>query len=455
MRTIFVRPQMTSLKVAPSVDLLKKEEEKPKDLQLIYEQNDLFGTYRPTITPMKPLELLPNIPQPPAPKILRRQPSAPIQFLEPLPIKITGIIASSNETKSQVTVMNNSTRRSETYHVGDKIVDANIVRIFPNKILIVRSNGQQETIFIYPSDAQDEIKNLQDTSWSDVIEVTGNGKYRINPAEFAHRISSLAEFIDLLDLATVTKSGRSAGLQVGRMKPQSIGYAAGFMPGDLITKVQNIDPTTTKNRMKLYNEIIKLPLKSQIKVQFLRRGQLITNTYTLFGLGVLEETEPKVPEVPEVKALTPPVSVPPTPQLPAPSGPPAPQELPQKLPVAAGPAPAPQRPAVSAQIAPPSAPAAQPKIQPTAVPTVTAAPAPAAPALPVAPPTSGKAAVPTTTPAEKPSQPAPAAQIAQPPTAPQPAPSAQSITTALQKQDFDAMRQFGGKPPSAVTAPSK
>ena len=115
---------------------MKKEGPKPQDLRLIYETNDLFSTYKPVVIPEIEKERLPSLPLPPAPKPVITQQPPPIQFLDPLPIKITGIIASSNEAKSQVSIMNNNTNKTDSYTMGDKLFDAYIIRIFPRKIVI-------------------------------------------------------------------------------------------------------------------------------------------------------------------------------------------------------------------------------------------------------------------------------------------------------------------------------
>lgn len=302
-------PRIPSIKIMPRLETVKKEGPKPKDLRLIYEENDLFGTFKPAFIPERVPEAVPSLPRPPAPKPVITQQPPPIQFLEPLPIKITGIIASSNEAKSQVSIMNNNTRKTDSYNVGDKLFDAYIIRIFPRKIIIIRSNGQQETLFMFQSDAAAEIKNLTDASWDDVVQRQTDYSYLVNPSAFGSRIASLAQFIDAADITTAFKNGESIGLRIGKMDMRSIGYALGFMPGDTIIKIQDLAPTTTKNRLKLYNQLVQSDLGTRVKVSFMRRGQLLTNEYTLFNLSQTEAT---------ISALPLPVSAhePPVPPLP-------------------------------------------------------------------------------------------------------------------------------------------
>lgn len=295
-KNITQRPRIGSIKVMPRPEVIKKEVLKPKDLRVIYEENDLFGTFKQAIIPEKAPEVIPQLPKPPAPKPVITPQPPPIQFLEPLPIKITGIIASSNEAKSQVSIMNNNTKKTESYRVGDKLFDAYIIRIFPKKIIIIRSNGQQETLFMFAPDAQAEIKSLQDPAWHEVIQRQTDYTYLVNPSTLASRLSSLAEFIDMVDITTAFKKGHSVGIRIGRMDSKSIGYALGFMPGDIITKIQEIAPTTTKNRLQIYTNLTQAEIGTKITVEFSRRGQPLTNEYTLFSL----------PDTTELTSFTPP-----------------------------------------------------------------------------------------------------------------------------------------------------
>lgn len=284
-------PTHTSLKVPATAEPPKRESAKPQDTQFIYER-DPFATYRPAETIPKPAEALPSLPQPPAPKPVVMQPKPIVQFLEPLPIKITGIIYSSNEAKSQVTLINTNTKKSETHKVGDKIFDAYIIRIFSKKIILIRSNGQQETLYMYPTDAQAEIKVLQETSWSDVVQKQSDTAYLVNPKTFIARIGNLAHLIEMLDLTTAFRQGESIGCRIGKMDTKSLGYALGFLPNDIITSIQGIKPISTTNRITIYNTLAELSLGDRISVELLRRGAPLTYTYTLYAINEAPELPP-------------------------------------------------------------------------------------------------------------------------------------------------------------------
>lgn len=282
--SIVEKPRMASLDGASKSAAIKRVEQKTPDIKSIYEDRDLFGTYKPASFPQKVTEQLPVIPPPPVPKPIVTPETPPIVFLEPLPITINGIISSSDETKSQVTVVNNNTKKSESHRLGDKIFDAYIIRIFPKKIIIIRSNGQQETLFMYPVDAQKEIDNLKDVSWDDVVQKQSESVFLVNPKTFAERITSLAQFIERLDITTALKQDKSVGVRIGNIDPKSIGAALGLTTGDAIIKINGKAPSTTDARLAIYDELLAAPLGATIKVHIARKGQLLLHSYILNDL---------------------------------------------------------------------------------------------------------------------------------------------------------------------------
>lgn len=296
MSSLFVAPKAPPIKVTALPEAGKKEEAPPRDLSVIYEEHDLFGTYRPAITPIKSIDLLPAIPTPPMRIQVRMKPKQALQFLKPLPLKISGIIASNNEMKSQVSFVNTNTGKTESFKVGDKVLDAYILRILPKKVLVIRSNGQQETIYVYSNEAREDTHKMQDASWSDVIQQQSERSFLVNPTAFSSRVHSLAGLIEMLDLTTASRAGKPLGVRIGKMKKTSLGFASGFQSGDIITKILTTAPVSTAERMAIFNEIAALELGAKIPVQFMRNNTLYTNTYTLFNLAdptaALEDESP-------------------------------------------------------------------------------------------------------------------------------------------------------------------
>lgn len=266
------RIQPTKVKV-----ITKEERPGIKDLKLI-EDNDLFGTYKIEIEKPEIIKV-PSIPEPPSPKPIAESQEPQVQFLDPLPIKISGIISSPNENKSQITLVNTKTNESNSYKVGDKLLDAYILRILPRKVIVIRSNGQQDTIFMYQEDAEKEIQELKETSWKEVVQKLSDTEFIINKENFVEKVESIANFIDMLDVTTAFKKGISIGCQIGNLDEKSIGPSLGLMTGDIILNISDIAPTNTENRINIYNKISTIKSNQTIKLEILRENKKLNYNY--------------------------------------------------------------------------------------------------------------------------------------------------------------------------------
>ena len=264
------------------------------NLVRIYER-DLFNTYIKPTAPIIEDPLTKLLPQPPLPLPLPKpQPQNP-QFLPPLEITLKGIIYTNNDKENRAIIADNKTNQEELYKVGDKVGDADLIRIGKNKIFLIRANGQQETIFITAADAQKDPIYTRDSAWTPVIQQVDNTQYIVDPKAFVRRITNLAQLIDMLDMTTAFEKGRSVGCRVGRMNPQSIGPSMGLQSGDIIVSINGIHTTTTKDRVAIYNQIKDLTSGGTINVTLLRNNTELELSYVLQKIAKDEAQE--VPQV--------------------------------------------------------------------------------------------------------------------------------------------------------------
>ncbi len=233
-------PKRTKMEPTGIIQPSKKESAKV-DITRIY-TNDLFNTYVKPVEVEKAPEptIIQPIPLPPEPKSFVEEKPLPPSFLEALPLKLKGVILSNDEKISQAIIANTKTLEEKLYSNGDKIEDSYVLRILPNKVILIRSNGQQESIFINPLSAKAEMNILQSDSWAATVQPISDYEYIVDPKEFVGHIAHLAQFIDTLDLTTVFKKGESIGCRIGRIGSQSIGSAFKINLGNIILSINNI-----------------------------------------------------------------------------------------------------------------------------------------------------------------------------------------------------------------------
>lgn len=251
----------------------------------IYETNDLFGTYVSTVPVLAKGVAqfeVPSIPLPPA-LIPLQIPveKAPI-FSVPLAITLKGVIYVHDDSEKSVAIIQFKDSKSENnYNVGQRIHDAQILKILPNRIIIVRDNGQQETLYLRQQDlevdfAQDSQKGLEG-----LVIRESNGKIYISLDVFLKQISSLGLFIDMLEIRTVYQKGKSVGCRIGKATSDSLGGKLGFRKDDLIKKIDSIAIVDLHSRIDVYDHVCAKKVGDEISVELERNGQLVTMTFVL------------------------------------------------------------------------------------------------------------------------------------------------------------------------------
>jgi len=280
----------------------KKDQKLDINIRKIYE-DDLFGTYKKELKPVKH-DFTAPFPEPPPPQKTSIAAISAPKFLDPLDITLKGIVViSTNDTKNRAIIEDNKTKREDMYKVGNVIEDAQLIRIFRNKVIFLRSNGQQEVLYLREQDAKFDPAFAIIDGWDNVIQKTNENNYLIDPKEFTFRVTNLAQFIDMLGLTSAYQKGKSIGCQVGNLGVESLGVYLGLQTGDIILTINDIPAFNTPNRLEIYNNILALQLDGIIKVELLRNRQEKIFNYTLqeFGTNTPEEhTKKAAPQVPSV-----------------------------------------------------------------------------------------------------------------------------------------------------------
>lgn len=256
-----------------------KEQNLAINIRHIYE-NDLFGTYVKEVPKEKIIEPLEPVPSPPVPqKIIIPEPPKPT-FLEPLNISLKGIIiVGFDEQKNSVLIADNKTDQEVSYKIGDTIQDAQVIRIFSNKVILLRNNGQQEVLYLHENDAKLDPLFTSVEGWHTVVHREDAVHFTVYPSSFIKRIENLPQFIEYLLLTTAYQKGEPVGARIGAIDMNSIGAYLGFAPGDILLSVNDILTTTVQNRVTIYNQIVDGNLPKNITVTVLRGNRTINLFY--------------------------------------------------------------------------------------------------------------------------------------------------------------------------------
>lgn len=261
---------------------------------LIYE-HDLFGTIVKPVEKTEEEVVEKTITIPPLPTMISAKPHARTmpEFLPPLQLKLRGVVFNTNSLYSRAIVINTKTNAENLYRIGDKIEDATLVHIGKKKVVFVRPNGQQETLFISEDDAQKDPLYQGDRVWGTIIIPLNATTFRIDGTKFKKHIISVAQLLDQLDITPALDEGKNIGCQVGKLAQNSIGTHIGLKNGDVITSINGTKPTSTKNRVAIFKAIKQAGANQKITVEIIRGKSPIELNYIVQPVTDEDEEEIK------------------------------------------------------------------------------------------------------------------------------------------------------------------
>lgn len=261
------------VKTAPSIDITQ-----------IYE-NDLFNTYQKTVQPIAQPDYSHPMPQIPTQSTI----SAPEQknqpLLEPLNIKLKGVIILNDASNNIAIIADAKSSEQKNYKVGDLIEDAQLIRILPNRIILIRSNGQQEVLYLNEKDIEKSpVTQSEKAHWVTIVKKIHDELFLLDPEMFGLVVRNIAQLIDLLDLTTLYKAGKSVGCRVGNITHDSLGTAMGFEPFDVITSIDTMPVNETEQRQTVYQKLLEKKEGQTVVIEILRNNAPLSFSYQLHDL---------------------------------------------------------------------------------------------------------------------------------------------------------------------------
>lgn len=298
--SVFIKKEAPIVKIAPLPITVFDIEEKPIskiNFEKIY-KNDLFDTYEER--PEFPVSLITPIPEPKIPMAITMPPTKKPELLEPLKVTLKGILFSTGESNKSIALIEDETKKEQSYCLGEQIKDSQVIRIAKDRIVILRNNGQQEALFLRK---EDNLLNLpKENRWAEIIKKIDENTFHINPSKFTEEIPTLGQLLETLDPATIYSKGKPIGVQLGQLNKNEITQNIGLQTKDIIFAINGINVTTPEKRYEVFEKIINSKIEDEIKIELKREGQNISLTYRLTTIEkppskFLGEAPPHKPEL--------------------------------------------------------------------------------------------------------------------------------------------------------------
>lgn len=251
-------------------------------------QNDLFGTYIAAEVKATKQSFVTPIPEPKPPTIIQPPEVKKVEFIAPLAINVKGIIVSSDENKSVAMIADEAGKES-LYHLGDKIKDAQLIRIARNHIVLMRANGQQEIFYLNKLDLSGDSTE----KWRLIVKKIDDQNYEVDLSAFVHEVESLGNFMERASLVgTVYADEKPVGIRIGNPVGADVALALGFALDDIILHVNDISTADVKDRVKIYDAVQMAKIGDVIKVGLRRAEKDVVISYKLTRIDKPKKTGP-------------------------------------------------------------------------------------------------------------------------------------------------------------------
>ncbi len=245
--------------------------------------NDIFDTYTAQETKAVKQNLVTPIPEPkqaviPAFPEVKKQ-----EFIAALNITLKGVIAGSDEDRN-VAMIADEANKEGMYHLGEKIKDAQLIKIAHNRVVLLRANGQQETFYLRKDDMPLEEKPQE--KWRYIVRNVSDQSYEVDPTAFSKELITLGNFLERASIiGTAFQDGKPLGMRIGTIKSDDVAAALGLLENDIITSVNNIALNDPGQRVAAYESITQIPLGNSFDVGIRRTDKDILLSYKLVRIN--------------------------------------------------------------------------------------------------------------------------------------------------------------------------
>ncbi len=228
-------------------------------------------------------------PVPEQPPIEEEEPPVPPkqEFIDPLPLTVKGIILSSDETHD-VAMIEDETKKESLYHLGDAIKDGTIIKIVRDRVVILRTNGQQEIFFLRKDDVPRDMSS--EAAWVNVVKKIDDHTFAIDRENFLKVVPSLGNFIERTSIiGTIYENGKPLGIRIGQLDPHEVGAMLGLKIGDIIVSINGVSVVEERNRLQIFEQIKTMSRGDQLMVRSIRDKKEETFTYKFATLQKAKE----------------------------------------------------------------------------------------------------------------------------------------------------------------------
>lgn len=210
-----------------------------------------------------------------------------------LPLKLTGVIFSGDPFNGLAMIENSEKRKTNSYMVGDPVVDsARLVEIYDDRVIIERNGGREYLEMsrfempttrrkgpAKPSGGALPLDRIASRPPPEAFKEDGferKGSTIKLTEEFKRNLLSPDQFTKVLQDAKAEPNmvgGELKGFRLTRIRENSVYEKAGFQNGDVVEEINGIPLRDAAGAIKLLNQLRN---EKEIEVRLNRGGQVST-----------------------------------------------------------------------------------------------------------------------------------------------------------------------------------
>lgn len=200
-----------------------------------------------------------------------------------LRVKLLGTLVSALPAWSIASIQDVVTQKTETYMVGDRIQNAEVLDIERERVIVL-NNSRREYIDNQAGDGAapppiaTNVPVAAPPSNNSGIRALSDNEYEVPRAEIDRTLSNLNDVAMQARIVPAFKDGQAHGFKLFSIRPDSIYSKIGVQNGDVIRRINGFDLNSPEKALEVYS---RLKEAGRIELELERNGSVIRKTYTI------------------------------------------------------------------------------------------------------------------------------------------------------------------------------
>lgn len=226
-------------------------------------------------------QLMPDVKEPEQEQLVDLN-AAPVK--SSLRVRLLGTLVSALPAWSIASIQDAVTQKTETFMVGDRIQNAEILEIEREQVIILNGtrreyiNNEAGDGSGPPPPVAAAVTPPSSNNLGTGIRALSDNEYEVPRGEIDKTLSNLNDVAMQARIVPAFKDGQAHGFKLFSIRPDSIYSKIGVQNGDVIRRINGYDLNSPEKALEVYS---KLKEAGRIEIELERNGSVLRKTYTI------------------------------------------------------------------------------------------------------------------------------------------------------------------------------